>query len=281
MTAPSLTTLVRRAIDRHALISPGDVVLAAVSGGPDSMAMLDALSLSRRRVPFTLVACVVDHGLRDVAVELALVAAQCVARGVPLQVARVDVPSGPNLHARARDARRGALTRAAFALQASSIATAHHADDRAETVLLRLLSGSGPRGLACLPPRDGPWIRPLCFATRRDVEAHLARHSVPFAVDPSNVEARFARARVRGQLLPLLRELSPRVVEHLNDLADDLARLPESAWPRGLGRKQRRMVERAGRPVLVRTADGDRVIALDAGGFVVTKAAGATEDSQD
>ncbi len=281
MTAPSLTTLVRRAIDRHALVSPGDVVLAAVSGGPDSMAMLDALALLRRRVGFSLAACAVDHGLRDVSDELALVGTRCALHGVKLEVARVDVRPGPNLHARARDARRGALLAAASSARARSIATAHHADDRAETLLLRLLSGSGPRGLACLPPRDGPWIRPLCLATRRDVEAHLARHRVPSAVDPSNLHPRFARAAVRARVLPLLRELSPRVVEHLNDLADDLARLPDAAWPRGLGRKHRRMVDRAGRAVLVRTPDGDRWVALDERGFVVTTSAGAEDDAQD
>ncbi len=281
MTTPSLTTLVRRAIDRHALIARGDLVLAAVSGGPDSMAMLDALALSRRRVKFVLFACAVDHGLREVEAELAIVADQCRAREVPLSIARVEVARGSNLMSRARDARRAALVEVAARVRARAIATAHHADDRAETVLLRLLSGSGPRGLACLPPRDGPWIRPLCLATRADVDAHLARHRVPFSTDPSNVEPRFARARVRSQVLPLLRELSPAIVAHLNDLADDLARLPEPSWPRALGRKHRRMVEGAGRRVVVRTRDGDRWVSLDAGGFVVTKTDDAEEGAQD
>jgi tRNA(Ile)-lysidine synthase len=126
------------------------------------------------------------------------------------------------LQARARDARRLALTRAATETEAELIATAHHADDRAETVLLRVLRGAGPRGLAVLPPRTGVWIRPQCRARKADILAHLARHRRGFSEDPSNLERRFLRTRVRSELLPLLEQLSPQVVGHLCALADAL-----------------------------------------------------------
>jgi tRNA(Ile)-lysidine synthase len=102
------------------------------------------------------------------------------------------------------------------------IATGHHADDRAETVILRLLRGAGPRGLAVLPPRAGDLVRPLIRARRGDIDAHLARHGIAHALDPSNANSRFLRVRVRRELLPLLADLSPGIVTHLCALADQL-----------------------------------------------------------
>jgi tRNA(Ile)-lysidine synthase len=109
---------------------------------------------------------------------------------------------------------------------ATRLATAHHADDRAETVLLRLLHGATPRGLAVLPPADGVAVRPLIRARKQDVLRHLRRHDIPFSQDPSNENRRFLRVRVRLELLPLLETLSPAIVSHLTSLADELARGP-------------------------------------------------------
>jgi len=100
------------------------------------------------------------------------------------------------------------------------LATAHHADDRAETALIRLLRGTGPQGLAVLPARSSHLLRPLIRARRVDILRHVERHDVPFAQDPTNLDPRFLRTRVRHELLPLMTELSPRIVEHLCDLAD-------------------------------------------------------------
>ncbi len=154
--------------------------------------------------------------------------------GVPFAVTRVEVAPGPNLQARAR-ARATRPWRVPRAPPGPPvIATGHTADDRAETLLLRLLRGSGPRGLAAvLPPRargigegSPDLVRPLLGARRRDVLAHLDRHGLPFASDPSNLDPRFARVRVRRELLPLLEDLSPAVVDHLSALADMLAGAP-------------------------------------------------------
>jgi tRNA(Ile)-lysidine synthase len=138
------------------------------------------------------------------------------------------------------------------ATRSDLLATAHHADDRAETVLLRLLRGSGPRGLAVLPPRAGERIRPFLRAQKSDILAHLARHRVPFAEDPSNRDRRHQRVRVREELMPLLRELSPGIVTHLNALADALGE-GHAVWQAPvldvgsvpLGRAQRLLLARA------------------------------------
>jgi tRNA(Ile)-lysidine synthase len=220
---PTLLTLARRLLREHRLIARGETVLVAVSGGPDSMALLHVLSRLRGELGCRLVAHGVDHGLRPGAgAELELAASFAEGLGVPFGRSAVALEPGGDLQARARKARRKALAQAATEAGASLIATGHHADDRAETVLLRLLRGSGPRGLACLPPRAGPLIRPLLLASRTDVAAHLERHRVPFSLDPSNDDRRFLRSRVRHELVPLLRELSPGVVGHLTGLADDL-----------------------------------------------------------
>jgi tRNA(Ile)-lysidine synthase len=177
-------------------------------------------------------ACGIDHGLREAArAELRLAAELCASLGVPFATRRVELGPGPgNLQARARAARYAALEDHAARLASEHggavlLATAHHADDRAETFVLRLLRGAGLNGLAVLPLREGHRIRPLLRARRRDIDLHLTRHQVPFAHDPSNDDPRFTRVRVRHELLPLLASLDPRVVEHLSALADELVSL--------------------------------------------------------
>jgi len=254
---PTLITQVTRTLREECGVGRGSHVLLALSGGGDSMALLHVLSLLAKKQSFTLSAHGVDHGLRLAAsAELDRAQAQCTALGVTFSRTVLSLTDGGNLQARARDARRAALLDAAESQGAELIATAHHADDRAETVLLRLLRGSGPPGLAVLPPRSGLWIRPQCRARKADIVAHLSRHTLGFAEDPSNNERRFLRSQVRFELMPLLERLSPQIVSHLCALADalgqgmrsnaDLAALTdEHGVALLLNRAQRQLVERA------------------------------------
>ena len=231
---PTLITLARAALREHPLVPRGSSILVAVSGGPDSMALLHVLALLRARIGFGLFAHGVDHGLRAEAdAELDLAEGLARSIDVPFARSRVSVPPGGNLQARARAQRWDALRAAASHRGAIRIATGHHADDRAETLLMRLLRGTGLRGLAVLPPldrADGERIRPFYRARRADVEAHVARHGLPFATDPSNRDPRFLRTHVRHEVIPALERLSPRVVEHLCRLADD-AQAPAGSDP--------------------------------------------------
>jgi tRNA(Ile)-lysidine synthase len=250
---PTLLRLAERVVCDEGLFGRGDVVLCACSGGPDSTALLHVLAKLRPRLHHAVVAHGVDHGLREgAASELALVGGVAEGLGVPFETSRVQIAKGASLQARARTARHEALGRAATLAGARVIAMGHTADDRAETLLLRLLRGAGPQGLAVLParargvvPGQADLVRPLLHARRADVLAHLARHGVPFAHDPSNADPRFARARVRGELLPLMETLSPTIVEHLCALADMLATERNPGELAGLGRAQRLAVERA------------------------------------
>ena len=220
---PTLLTLVNRALREECGVARGTRVLLALSGGGDSMALLHVLAVLAKKQSFFLCAHGVDHGLRPEArAELDQAEARCAELAVAFSRTELAVPAGGNLQARAREARRAALVAAAEAAGAELIATAHHADDRAETVLIRLLRGAGPRGLAVLPPRSGVWIRPLCRARKSDVLLHLERHGLTFAEDPSNANRRFLRTRVRLELMPLLEQLSPQIAGHLCALADAL-----------------------------------------------------------
>jgi tRNA(Ile)-lysidine synthase len=225
---PTLLTLTRRLVREAGLWQKGDRVLVAVSGGGDSMALLHVAARLRGELGHDLFAHGVDHGLRPEArAELDLAEGLARELGVPMTRSALGLRDGANLQARAREARYEALRREATRVGARVLATAHHADDRAETILLRLLRGSGPRGLAALPPRAGDLVRPLLLARRKDIQAHLARHAIAFATDPSNTDARFLRVRVRHELLPLLERLSPGIVGHLTALADQLESLQE------------------------------------------------------
>jgi tRNA(Ile)-lysidine synthase len=273
---PALLKIAARTVADHRLYRPGDRVLVAVSGGPDSMALLHVLARLAPKLGIEVRACGIDHGLRAAAAdELAIAARWSGELGVPFTVAKVDVPLGANLMARAREARYAALRgvlgewieRQPFVQREgrrrrddsgengprASIATGHHADDRAETVLIRLLRGSGPTGLGVLAPSAPMLTRPLVRARRADILAHIERHEVPYAEDPSNRDVRFLRTRVRCEVLPLLTALSPRIVEHLCALADALAEhgpraeIDVPAFLEGvpLGRAQRTSLARA------------------------------------
>lgn len=245
---PTALKLAERMIRDRALLGRGDRVLCATSGGPDSTALLHVLAWLQKRLGHVVEAMGIDHGLRPEAAEELNVARQVSeSLDVPFHHVRLAVAAGSNLQARARDARHAALQRCATEIGARSIALGHTANDRAETLLLRLLRGSGPRGLGVMPPRapgiagEVPLIRPLLMARRSDVLAHLARHHLPHADDPSNVDRRFLRARVRHELIPLLEDLSPQIVPHLCALAEMIG--PEAHVLDDFGRAQRQLLE--------------------------------------
>lgn len=224
---PTLITLVRRTLREECSLKPGQRLLVAVSGGTDSSALLHVLSGLRKELGVSVWAHGVDHGLRPQAPRELDVAERLANRlQVDFSRSRVAVRPGGNLQARAREARLEELETVRQARACDVTATAHHADDRAETVLIRLLRGASPAGLAAMPPRDGVRVFPMIRARRRDVVRHLERHRIAYCEDPSNNDRRFLRARVRHEILPLLESVSPGIVGHLNALADQLAAGP-------------------------------------------------------
>ena len=197
-------------------------MLVAFSGGPDSTALIHQLAERRRTEPGLRVeAAHFDHGLRR---ESSYVAQRCAGVCAELDIlfhsGRPSCPL-PARHADLRRARYGFLARTARAIGADRIATAHHADDQAETVLLRIARGTGIRGLAGIPRRRGPIVRPLLEDRRSRILAWLADRAISFESDPANDDLRWARSRVRHLLLPALRQaLGEDPVPLLLDIAE-------------------------------------------------------------
>jgi tRNA(Ile)-lysidine synthase len=218
---------VRETLRRHAMLAGGERVLVAVSGGADSVALLHALRRLAPELALSLAVAHVHHGLRPEAdADAELVEALCRAWALPATVARISVVAGTSIEAAARAARYAALTREAERVGAQRIAVGHTADDQAETVLMRVLEGAGPRGLAGIPPVRGRVIRPLIEVRRVEIVAELERAGLAWREDASNRDPRFLRARVRHQLIPHLREsYNPAIVDALVRVAS-LAR----AW---------------------------------------------------
>jgi tRNA(Ile)-lysidine synthase len=227
VAASSLSSRVLAAL-REAGIAPGDRLVIAVSGGVDSMGLLDLLVGLERRLPLGLHVAHVHHGLRGRAAdrEAALVVATAARHGLGVTLCHLDPrerPRGVSVEMWARAARYRCLEAVAARVRAVAIATAHTQSDQAETVLLNLLRGTGPRGLAGIPPVRQRVVRPLLAVARPELEAYAAARRVPYRQDASNASLAFRRNRVRHRLLPqLAAEYNPRLAESLAALARQL-----------------------------------------------------------
>ncbi len=205
--APALMNRFRADLDR--LIGGEGIIALAVSGGADSLALL---LLAAAALPGRIAAATVDHGLRtEAAEEAAYVAALCAGIGCQHAILRVQVAAGgAGIQGEARRARYDALAAWARELRAAALATAHHRDDQAETVLMRLMRGAGARGLAGIHPRRDdlglPLIRPLLSWSRHELQKVVGAAGLKAVDDPSNHAARYERTRAR-RLLALHPEL--------------------------------------------------------------------------
>ncbi|REJ14411.1 MAG: tRNA lysidine(34) synthetase TilS [Paenibacillaceae bacterium] len=226
-----LAARIRRTAEREGLWQPGDTILAAVSGGPDSTAMLHLLRRLSGECGFRLAAAHVNHGFRgeESAREAEFVRRLCEELGVPLDAVEYDLPSyieetGMNAQAAAREKRYAFLRSAAARRGASRIALAHHADDQAETVLMRLLRGAGTSGIAGMPMkrREGnvELIRPLLRISKLELLQYCAREGLGYCEDSSNRKTVYFRNAVRLEILPFLERYNPNVSASLVRLAE-------------------------------------------------------------
>lgn len=204
-------------IRQYDMLSPGDSVICAVSGGADSVALLFALYLLKDRLGIRLEAAHFNHRLRgqESDEDEAFVRGLCSQYDIPLHVGTGEVKAGKKgLEAAARDARYGFL----LSLD-GKIATAHTADDNAETVLMRLIRGTGLKGLGAIAPVSGRIIRPMLLTNRQEVEDFLDQWSLPHREDSSNASDAFLRNRLRHDVIPLLKAENPRLAENLSRMA--------------------------------------------------------------
>jgi tRNA(Ile)-lysidine synthase len=211
MKAEDFAGAVRLTAERYGMDL--DRPLALVSGGPDSVALLRLL-LELGGEPAVLH---VDHGLRgdESREDAEFVRVLCERLGVRCEVRRLQLAEGPNLQERARDERYRLAEEVADGLGLRTIAAGHTADDVAETVLMNLARGAGLRGLSGIPPVRGRLLRPLIERTRPEVLDYLEDIGQPYRTDPTNLTGKYARNRVRLEVLPILEELHPGAARNL------------------------------------------------------------------
>ena len=206
-----------------------DTVVAAVSGGPDSTVLLDSLVAARRRGGPAVHAAHLNHGLRaDAAAVAEAVVGQARDAGLPVTVgAPRDYPVGGSASEASEDAARRArwtfLRDVARGTGAARIATGHTRNDQAETVIMNLARGAGPRGISGMRADDGEILRPLLTVSRDDVAAYVKARGLPVDADPLNATPRFRRNRIRHEALPLLEDIYPGAVNAIARSAAILA----------------------------------------------------------
>lgn len=218
----------------HMLPEQGGIVLCGVSGGRDSVCLLDYLHKLGQQRGFTAAAGHLNHLMRPTAQrDEDFVRAFCAQRDIPFYTESADVYGlcdawELTVEETGRRARYDFLQRTAAAIGAEKIATAHHRDDLAETVLLQLLRGTGPQGLTGIPPVRGNIVRPLLDTPRRDIERYIAENGLAYVTDETNSDLAYARNRLRLEIWPELEHINPSASAHIARTADILRR--ESAY---------------------------------------------------
>lgn len=220
-----------RAAAERKLWNEGDRIIAAVSGGPDSMALLHMLSSLMNAGKISVSVAHVNHGFRveESKRELAVVRDYAAQLGIPFEAITLDMPAyieetRMNGQAASRERRYAFLYEAAERFGASRIALAHHADDQAETVLMRLLRGTGPTGLAGMVSKrrekNVELIRPMLRMNKSDIVRYCDEHDIPYCIDSSNDKRTYFRNQIRLDILPYLTQFNPQLPQSLQRLAD-------------------------------------------------------------
>lgn len=219
----------RATIEEFSMLRQGDTVMAAVSGGADSVALLDFLC-SLTDMDLTVRACHLNHCLRGEESDRdeQLVRTMCKQYGVPLDLRRVEVKAlaqerGVSIEVAAREARYAFFDELAE-IYCCKVATAHTLSDTAETVLLNLARGTGIAGLCGIPPVRGRIIRPLIGCTRRETEEYCAAHGLCYVTDSTNLTDRYTRNHIRHNLLPQLFRVNPEALAAVGRMTDSLRR---------------------------------------------------------
>jgi tRNA(Ile)-lysidine synthase len=204
-------------------------LLIAVSGGPDSLALLDLLVEARTQLGLDLVVAHVDHGIHPDSGLVAQQVQMSAARyGLPFEMGRLALGAGAT-ETEARERRYAWLEGARRRIGADKILTAHHADDQVETILMRVLAGSGPAGLAGMAPQQRRVVRPLLPFRRAELEQHVRSVGLEHWLDPANADPRHQRSWIRAELLPMLRGRLGEVDSNLLRVAHHAA-ADREAW---------------------------------------------------
>ena len=221
-------------IRTHGLLQKGDRLIVGVSGGADSVCLLGVLLALKEKWKWDLTVVHVNHGIRGESADAdeSFVRDLCADRGVRLHVCRADVPAlakeeGLSVEEAGRLVRREAFEKELeSAPENGRIVLAHHADDNAETFLMNISRGTGIEGLGGIRPEAGPYVRPLLWAGRDEIEAFLARQALAYCEDESNDDESYTRNLIRHQVLPLLSgQVNSRTAEHIGSAMQEIREL--------------------------------------------------------
>ena len=230
---------VEQYIVQHHLIGFGDLVLAGVSGGADSMCLLELLHACMEQIGFELRVIHVEHGIRgsESVADAQYVGSYCAARAIPCEIITVDAGAyarahGYSIEEAARELRYTVFEAAAQKLESPEpeqadvaaartvrIAVAHHREDQAETVLWQMIRGSDLRGIGGIRPQRGRVIRPLLEVSRVQIEAYLTQRQIGWREDVTNADTAYTRNRLRHEVIPVLEQLNTQAVRHLCESA--------------------------------------------------------------
>lgn len=243
-------------VRRHEIFTPGSVILVACSGGPDSLALVEALLALRSAWRLSLAVAHFEHGIRGEAsmADAEFVRAYAEERGLPFYMGQEDVPAFAkraklSVETAARERRYAFLFATAKKMgEGTLIATGHHAGDQAETVLMHLMRGSGIEGLAGMRPRAGAIIRPLLFLAKKELADYCREKNLRPRQDETNLIPDAERNRIRLEILPALRRYRPSLDETLCRLAaaeaeaaDFLRAAANEAWECAVAEKDREL----------------------------------------
>jgi tRNA(Ile)-lysidine synthase len=217
---------VKKIIGKYFMLSGRERVLIALSGGPDSVCLLHILKKLQEEFRLDLQSLYVDHGLRpgEAVCEIEFCKDLCAKFNLPFLTKKIDVKfyareKKLNIQEAARELRYRAFEETGRELNAEKIALGHTSDDQAETLLMRLLRGTGPAGLSGIPPVRGKFIRPLIEVQRREIEQYLGEEKIDFIVDSSNLKRDYLRNDIRLSLMPRIKEINPNIVDTLSRTA--------------------------------------------------------------
>ncbi|MDD3795961.1 MAG: tRNA lysidine(34) synthetase TilS, partial [Lachnospiraceae bacterium] len=224
-----ITEKILQTIEEYEMLLPDEHVIAGVSGGADSVCLLYILKAWQQTHPCKITVVHVEHGIRGRASQMDAewVEELCREWNIPCELRHIDArllarDTGQTLEEAGRQARYDIFERIRRELGADRIAVAHNENDQAETVLMNLIRGSGLRGLGGILPVRERIIRPLLFTSRQEIEALLKRENISYRTDQTNFETEYTRNKMRLQILPALKEINPRAVEHIAESAQQL-----------------------------------------------------------
>lgn len=216
---------ISNAVSDYNMISDGDAVVIALSGGADSVSLLYAMNKLSQQLGFSLSACHVNHGLRgeDSDSDMHFCEELCNTLSIPIEVLDTDVRSFQQKHESLEEtARRIRYDFFEKVSQGKKLATAHNSNDSAETVLLNMMRGTGLKGLCGIPPVRGNIIRPLIYCSRDEVEQFCKENSLSYVTDKTNLSDDYTRNKVRHLILPEMLKINPSLLDTISRMEHNL-----------------------------------------------------------